>query len=63
MPSLDELKFQEKSLTEKIARLKSGAITAQAHEGDGRNEMAIHRAEVKLRDVKKQIVDTQKEAK
>lgn len=55
MPADSELEFHAKRLEEKIAKLKSGELSAELTKGDGRQETAIHRNEKHLIDVRKQI--------
>lgn len=53
--NLSALKQREKTLAEKIAKLKSRELIAEEFPNDGRQEEAIMRNEKFLRDVKKDI--------
>jgi predicted component of type VI protein secretion system len=54
-PALDALKQREKTLVEKVKKLKAGDLNAAEFEGDRRQEEAIVRNEKWLRDVRKEI--------
>lgn len=62
-PELLALKQREKTLVEKIAKLKSKELVAEEFEGDGRQDEAIMRNEKWLRDVRKEIVRIEKPKK